>query len=236
MKKILTLITLIICSQLILIKEIKAQSNVVRQVIVSETNMPILVNLAEGYGVNISFNSGEEIIEKVWLDNPSFVTLDVDGCLSGLGDNNCQESNASVIHLRRIQPLLIEGLPQTNSSLMTVITRTVSNSNNLYLFTINRASFAQELVIEVRQNPPTPQVIIQRPIVNYRLIEAIERGIRSALRDDLLYFDSELNDRLKRFINLLKEGVSVEVAAESVNISLDLVEKLKQLGNYQNYE
>lgn len=236
MKKFLTLITLIICSQLTLIKEIKAQSNVVRQVIVSESNLPIIVNLAEGYGVNIRFNSGEEIIEKIWLDNPSFVTLDVDGCLSGLGENNCQESNSSVIHLRRIQPLFIDGLPPTNSSLMTVITRTSTNQNYLYLFEINRASSAQELVIEVRQNPPTPQVIVQPPLVNYRLIEAIERGIRSALRDDLLLFDSELNQVLKRFIVLLKEGVSVEIAAQSVNISLDLVEKLKQLGNYQNYE
>jgi hypothetical protein len=33
------------------------------------------IELSPGYGVNISFIKSGEIIEKVWLDNPSFVSL-----------------------------------------------------------------------------------------------------------------------------------------------------------------
>lgn len=44
----------------------------------------ITILLASGSGVNLSFLSSEQTVTKVWLDNPSFVVIDSDGCLSGL--------------------------------------------------------------------------------------------------------------------------------------------------------
>ncbi|MCT7953480.1 hypothetical protein NG798_27145, partial [Ancylothrix sp. C2] len=45
--------------------------------------LPTNIKVAPGAGVNIMVPS-DEIIQKAWLDNPAFVTLDADGCLEGL--------------------------------------------------------------------------------------------------------------------------------------------------------
>lgn len=88
-------------------------------------------------GTNLSFVPAGEIIKKVWLDDPSQVTLDFDGpvCLqfgqqssntsTSSGANtggDCGSSAANVIHMRRIQKLAIPGLPNTDSTLLTVVT------------------------------------------------------------------------------------------------------------------
>jgi len=78
------------------------------QVLLGETPT---IALAQGQGVTITFIPTNRIIEKVWLDNPAWVTLDADGCLEGLGSSKCEQSGATSIHLRRIAPLPIPGLP-----------------------------------------------------------------------------------------------------------------------------
>ena len=223
----------IICCQTMLLMDVKASENyVVRKVLTSENTQPIPVNIAPGYGVNINFAAANEVIEKVWLDNPSFVTLDVDGCLTGLGDNNCQQSSANVIHLRRIETLNIPGIPFSNSALMTVITRNSNGTNQLYLFKINRVNQPEYLVIEMVRSFATPERVASRPIIDYFLVAAIQGGIRRAERENLLDSSSDLKQRLNKFLQLLKEGNDVEVAAINAGISLALVEELKQLGNY----
>lgn len=93
-------------------------------------------------GTNLSFIQTGEIIRKVWLNDPSQVTLDFDGpmCMqfgqenpSNVGD--CENSAASVIHLRRIKKLDIPGLVTTDNTLLTVVTQG-ANKNKLYTFRI----------------------------------------------------------------------------------------------------
>jgi hypothetical protein len=231
MKKLILILT--IGCQTLLLMDVKAsENNVVRQVLTSENKQPIQVQIAPGYGVNINFANTGEVIEKVWLDNPSFVTIDVDGCLTGLGANNCQQSSASVIHLRRIETLNIPGIPFSNSALMTVITRNSNGINQLYLFQINRVNQPEYLVIEMLRAFTPPPTIVQRPIIDYFLVAAIQGGIRRAERENLLDSSSDLKQRLNKFLQLLKEGNDVEFAANNAGISLALVEELKQLGNY----
>jgi hypothetical protein len=79
------------------------------------------IELSPGYGVNISFIKSGEIVKKVWLDNPAIASLDVDGCLTGLS-RQCEQSGATVIHLRNINKLKLPQLPSTNTSLLTVVT------------------------------------------------------------------------------------------------------------------
>ncbi len=116
---------------------------------------PLNIPLAPGSGVSINFAPAGETIQKVWLDNPSFVTIDADGCLAGLpsfGDD-CQESYASLIYLRRINDLTIPGLPKSSQSLLTVVTEK-QGQTNIYVFRINKASTASKLVFEVISSHP----------------------------------------------------------------------------------
>ncbi len=93
-----------------------------------------LIKLAPGHGINISFIPTGEIVEKIWLDNPGFASIDVDGCLSGFG-KECQKEGATVLHLRRINTIQLPQLPKTNSSLLTVVTKG-NSKRQLYSFRI----------------------------------------------------------------------------------------------------
>lgn len=96
------------------------------------------IELAYGYGITINFTPVRETIIKVWIDNPSFVTATVDGCLTGLSPNECETEGASLLHLRRIQDLDLPHLPKTQGTLMTLVT-TSTEGIRIYLFNITKA-------------------------------------------------------------------------------------------------
>ncbi|MFH7027915.1 MAG: hypothetical protein ACHBN1_21585 [Heteroscytonema crispum UTEX LB 1556] len=92
-------------------------------------------------GTNLSFIPAGETIRKVWLDDPSQVTLDFDGpmCVQfgqeSPNTGDCENSAANVIHLRRIKKLPIPGLPNTDTTLLTVITEG-QGKKTLYAFQV----------------------------------------------------------------------------------------------------
>jgi hypothetical protein len=93
-------------------------------------------------GTNLSFINTGETIKKVWLDDPRQVVLDFDGpmCLQFGQENgetgDCENSAATVIHMRRIQKIKIPGIPDTDSTLLTVVTEK-QGQRKLYTFTVN---------------------------------------------------------------------------------------------------
>jgi hypothetical protein len=93
-------------------------------------------------GTNLSFLPAGETIKKVWLNDPSQVTMDFDGpmCMQfgaerNLNSGDCKNSAANVIQLRRIPRLNIPGLPKADNTLLTVITENQGRSK-LYTFRI----------------------------------------------------------------------------------------------------
>jgi len=100
------------------------------------------INVSYQQGTNLSFIPAGETIKKVWLNDPSQVTIDFDGqvCMQFGQDRNtsmgdCQKSAANVIQLRRIKKLQIPGLPNTSNTLLTVITE-VEGRTKLYTFRV----------------------------------------------------------------------------------------------------
>jgi hypothetical protein len=100
------------------------------------------INVSYQQGTNLSFIPAGETIKKVWLNDPSQVTIDFDGqvCMQFGQDNNtnmgdCQKSAANVIQLRRIKKLQIPGLPNASNTLLTVITE-VEGKAKLYTFRV----------------------------------------------------------------------------------------------------
>ena len=106
------LLTLNIPSQLAIATEPNSFLRVVKTATKGQSNQmhPINISLANGYGVTLSFLPSNQIITKAWLDNPSFVVIDGDGCLKGLpGSVNCsnQSPGAKVLHLKRISDFML---------------------------------------------------------------------------------------------------------------------------------
>ncbi|MEA5512397.1 hypothetical protein VB715_21745 [Crocosphaera sp. UHCC 0190] len=194
---------------------------------------PLNIPLAPGSGVSINFAPSGETIQKVWLDNPSFVVIDADGCLSGLPSSggNCQQSNASLIYLRRINDLPIPGLPKTHQSLLTVVTKG-NGGTNLYLFRITKANKASKLVFEViSHNPSTvkgDEFKSTEPLV--LTTARFSRGVKAAIEQDLLKKGGNLAQKINLFLGYLESGLSKETAAQKAGISLALVNKLEALG------
>jgi hypothetical protein len=77
------------------------------------------IALYSGHGTTLNFRRVNEKIQRVWLDDPSQVTVDFD-------DVNCRSQEqpcaAQVIHLRRIKRLKFDDLPTTSSTSLTVVT------------------------------------------------------------------------------------------------------------------
>lgn len=189
-----------------------------------------LIELSPGYGVNISFINSGEIIEKVWLDNPTFVSLDVDGCLSGLR-RECKSMGATVLHLRRIKPLNLPQLPKTNSSLLTVVARGKSG-RRVYVFRVTMGSKKPKYhTIEV-----TPTINVEGKIANLNkngnIINffLIKRGLKIVQQQRLILPTSHLYKRIEQFLSSVKTGNSIHDSARKNGISLQLVNRLIELG------
>jgi hypothetical protein len=77
------------------------------------------IALYSGHGTTLNFRVVHEKVQRVWLDDPSQVTVDFD-------DVNCRSQEqpcaAQVIHLRRIKRLKFDDMPTTSSTSLTVVT------------------------------------------------------------------------------------------------------------------
>ncbi len=100
------------------------------------------INISYQQGTNLSFIQAGEVIKKVWLNDPSQVTMDFDGpvCMQfgpkpNTSTGDCKNSAANVIQLRRIKKLNIPGVPNTSNTLLTVITEG-QGRNKLYTFRV----------------------------------------------------------------------------------------------------
>jgi hypothetical protein len=80
--------------------------------------MPI-IQLYPGHGTTINFRLANEKVQRLWLDDPSQVTIDFDDVNCRTPDKPCA---AQIVHLRRIKPLKFDGLPTTATPLLTIVT------------------------------------------------------------------------------------------------------------------
>lgn len=196
---------------------------------------PVLIELSPGYGVSISFISTGETVEKVWLDNPSFATLDVDGCLLGLGGGQqamgCQPQGATVLHLRRINPLNFPNLPKTNSTLLTAITRGLAG-RRVYLFRVatggnNPKYHMVEVVPPSKTASATKYRSVVDSVTDWQLFK---RGLTVAQQKRLIRQGQPLWNRIQNFLVRVKAGEQIDLAAAASGISLNLVRRLEELG------
>lgn len=191
------------------------------------------VELSPGYGVNISFIKSEEIVEKVWLDNPTFASLDVDGCLSTEG-KECDKEGATVIHLRRINPLKVRQLPLSNTSLLTVIAKGKSE-RKIYLFKVVTGDktptyHTLEIIPDSQIFPENTQ---ETNIKNINELQLLSRGLRIVNSRGLISHKSRLWSRIANFLVKIRMGESINSAARKSGISMRLINRLIELGSFR---
>ncbi|MGB3656241.1 MAG: hypothetical protein WBA41_34205 [Rivularia sp. (in: cyanobacteria)] len=187
------------------------------------------IELSPGYGVNISFIRSDEIVEKVWLDNPTFASLDVDGCLSVEG-RECDPQGATVIHLRQIKPLNVRQLPFSNTSLLTVIAKGQSG-RKVYLFKVGMGNTTPtyhtlEIIPDKKISPNTQF----NNIKNINELQLMSRGLKIVNARGLISKESQLWSRIANFLIKVRMGESISSAARKSGISMRLINRLIELG------
>lgn len=191
------------------------------------------INVWNGHGVSISFYEVGETIKRVWLDDPSQILVDTDGCLEGI-DQNCRNSSAGLIHLRRIEKVKIPGLPQAPNTLLTIITQTPNGERKVYSFRVATNSGKPEYSQVVIKNDVAveekkiPQF---QPLVNtFKTTRNLKNGIAVAIRNKWINPHDQLHQRLSQLINYVQLGDQLSTAAEKASVSMQLVNKLISLG------
>jgi hypothetical protein len=193
------------------------------------------INVWDGHGVSISFYQTGETIKRVWIDDPSQVLVDSDGCLLGI-DTRCQNHGAGLIHLRRINRVNISGLPQTSSTHLTVITESPGGEKKSYHFRIvpsaGNPQYSQIAIVQDSPPPPEPQphIPLQSLSTNFQSAKNVRAGVTVAIKNEWMKPSDELHQRLNSFVTYVTQGDEIEVAANKASVSMDLVNKLIQIG------
>lgn len=130
-----------------------------------EGQIPTLT-IWEETGLNINFIPTGEVVKKVWLDDVSRIGIDFDGALCVSEEGNCSDTGASVIHLRRINPINFPQLPKTQTTLLSIVTQGEDGARNLYQFRITYGKGKPQYVsvnIAPTTNLPPSQQLLQKP-------------------------------------------------------------------------
>lgn len=190
------------------------------------------IDVWNGHGVSISFYETGETIKRVWIDDPSQILLDSDGCLQGINED-CETSGAGLLHLRRINRLNIRGLPKVSATHLTIITESPRGRKS-YHFKVapasNKPQYSQIAIVPDLK--PKPQR--QKPIRKTPRIDTanISRGINRAVRDGLVSRNDELYKRVRKLIYTINNGENnLQLAASKAGVSMQLIRKLQELGN-----
>lgn len=193
-------------------------------------------------GLNLSFLRLNESVQKVWLDNPSRVVIDFDGCLSGGGlgggDNNRASacSGASIIRLRQL-PQAID-FPKGifaggNSTQLTVIT-TASGVRKVYLFQLVLAGGIPPygMVEIVPSAPPAPaQLVSISQEYQQKVLSQLSQGLAIAETRNQIDKTSLAYQQLTTTIALMQSGKPFAEAVQQTGVPSALVNRLRGYGN-----
>lgn len=191
-------------------------------------NLPLLT-VYRGSGLNISFSPLSQRIVKVWLDDPSRITVDFDAPLS---------KGAGVIHLKRIEPVNFPRIPRSASTLLTVIVADAgapdgrNRSNERYQFRIaygergRPSCYGYDIVPErvALSNPANGLPLEVESLLREGLAIAESRGTISAEAGNTV-----LKTRVRRYIELRKRGIGEEEARQRAKVSQAFLDRLEEL-------
>ena len=189
---------------------------------------PVTVEVHPGHGVTLNFRPVGAIVRRAWLDDPSQVTLDFDDtrCAAVAAPGECA---ATVIHLRRIQPLVFPSLPATATTTLTVVT-----DSDLYTFQLafpNSGAPAYS-ILAIQPDTPSPyaSAILTTQIASPAGVRWVEQGLLEAQRRNLVATGDPLWERIQALLEQLKQGRNLRVAAQTTGVSEALVVRLAELG------
>jgi hypothetical protein len=208
---------------------------IVRQISVAQaqglTGDGAQISVWPGSGTNLDFTRTGEVIQRIWLDDPSRLTLDFDGNLCGQGDSgSCDGAGASVIHLRRVTGIHFDNLPETAFTLLTVVTDSTAG-RKVYQFQVNYGSGdPQYATVAIAPDVSAQSSAIITTSGRTASLVDVELGLRHAIASQLIPADSPVIPKVHDFLARVRNGATPQTAADAAGISLAVVSRLAEMG------
>ena len=193
-------------------------------------------------GLNLSFLKLNETVQKVWLDNPSRVVIDFDGCLAGGGLGGSQTGGATacggaaVIRLRQL-PQAIDfpkGIfAEGNSTQLTVIT-TSGSGRKVYQFQLVLAGGQPPYsMVEILPSPPPAPAQLVSISQEYQqtVLRQLSKGLAIAESKQLLDQQSSAYQQVVSTLALMQGGKPFADAIKQTGVPHALVDRLRSLGS-----
>lgn len=209
----------------------------------------VSLQVGRGHGLNANFIPTGETIEKVWIDDQSKIGVSFDGNLcqwTSSQQAQCSNSGATVIHLRQTKLINFPDLPrsQDGSTLLSAITQGESG-RKLYQFSVTPVSGVPPCSsITIVPDPPrldplvpvfpsSPKQVLPSATPTSSLLEnginsatAAQRGLAIAKQNRRIAFNTTLSQKTHKAINLLRQGMSQQEAANRANIPIAVLSQL----------
>lgn len=180
--------------------------------------------LTPGNGVNLSFLDTGERVHKAWLDDPSRIAIGFDSPL---------ESGASVIHLKEIQKLNLEGITRSadGTTTLSVIT-SGRGGRKLYTFKLGFASGAPKYsTVRIVSGSGASENNAVFSSGMQSGVQSVESGLRVAIAQGSVKPNGSLHRAVERFTSLVRQGTPVANAAQMSGLSPETIYRLAKLGN-----
>jgi hypothetical protein len=187
-----------------------------------EGRVDLIVNF-EGGGIILDFSPLGEVIRQISLDDPS--RLVYDSCLL---KNNCGGQPSPTVRLFRSRGIRFPDLPAAKETLLTIQTTDSRGEWQTYIFRVRAgngvATYNKVLVgaTTISQNPSAGNTRSES-------VQQIRAGLLAAKNQSTLV-DPALKGRLAEFLTLLDGGVEPHIAARRLGVSMNVINKLQELG------
>lgn len=170
----------------------------------------------------LNFRPTQELIRQVTFGGGSLLlSSDDPSCLSSESKGSGEPCEATLLYLQQKPKEAVPSNQRISSTRMTVLT-----DKNIYVFQVVLSSGAPIYsVVEIQ--PDTRQYT---PLISFKEISNLVNGFKAASEQQLLN-NPEFQQRVRRFVEIVKTEESLESAAARAGISMDVVRKLKELGN-----
>lgn len=197
------------------------------------------ITLGTTQGVNLSFLPTGEVIQRVWLNDPSRVVVDFDGCLpqSG-GSQDCGESSgASIIHIRQLSERIdfpaVAVSGNGRSVHMTVVTVNPSRQRRIYQFSLELRRGAPPFSL-VQIVPAThlssSQVQQVSPVYQQEILSQLSLGLARAESAQDPMLTASIRAKVAQLIALMQSGTPYTDAVRQAQVPSHVIQRLRALG------
>ena len=196
------------------------------------------VKLSETVPVNLSFSQTGEVIEQLWLNDPSRVAVSFFGCLASatFGTSPCTggQQGTQILHLSQLRhPLdFDENLTTRGDPILTLVT-SGSSGYTIYQIKLKLGGESTPPYATIEVLPSAPPAPAQYQLVTreyqQEILRQLSQGLAIAEAQGLVDTASSAYESVRSAIALMQSGTTYAEAITQTNTPRQLVDRLRAL-------